>query len=74
MLKIVHQIKLKKTCIVSVVENKKIGTFTQSNQKTVYLTFDDGPSENTQKVLDILDKYNAKATFFVTGTNEEYII
>lgn len=28
--------------------------------------------ENTQKVLDILDKYNAKATFFVTGTNEEY--
>lgn len=64
--------KTKETCIVSVVENKKIGTFTQSNQKTVYLTFDDGPSENTQKVLDILDKYNAKATFFVTGTNEEY--
>ena len=64
--------KTKETCIVSVVVNKKIGTFTQSNQKTVYLTFDDGPSENTKKVLDILDKYNAKATFFVTGTNEEY--
>ena len=27
--------------------------------KTVYLTFDDGPSENTEKVLDILDKYGA---------------
>ena len=63
--------KTKETCIVS-VENKKIGTFTQSDQKIVYLTFDDGPSEHTKKVLDILDRYNAKATFFVTGTNEEY--
>lgn len=40
-----------------------------SNEKIVYLTFDDGPSKNTQKILDILDKYNAKATFFVTGEN-----
>ena len=30
-----------------------------------YLTFDDGPSENTEEILDILDYYNAKATFFV---------
>ena len=60
------------TCIVSVVENKTIGTFEQNDQKIVYLTFDDGPSENTQKVLDILDVYDVKATFFVTGTNEEY--
>ncbi|MDE6148666.1 MAG: polysaccharide deacetylase, partial [Ruminococcus sp.] len=30
-------------------------------------TFDDGPSKLTPKILDILDKYNAKATFFVTG-------
>ena len=33
----------------------------------VYLTFDDGPSENTDKVLDILDDYSIKATFFVVG-------
>lgn len=33
-----------------------------------YLTFDDGPSENTLKILDILDQYDAKATFFVVGT------
>lgn len=33
-----------------------------------YLTFDDGPSDNTLKILDILDRYNAKATFFVVGT------
>lgn len=30
-----------------------------------YLTFDDGPSDNTLKLLDILDKYNVKSTFFV---------
>lgn len=33
----------------------------------VYLTFDDGPSSNTDKILDILDDYNVKATFFVNG-------
>lgn len=32
---------------------------------TAYLTFDDGPSENTEDILDILDFYNVKATFFV---------
>ncbi len=35
--------------------------------KVVYLTFDDGPGPYTQKLLDILDKYNVKATFFVTN-------
>lgn len=36
-------------------------------QKIAYLTFDDGPSENTNKILDILDKYEIQATFFVVG-------
>ena len=37
-------------------------------KKVVYLTFDDGPSTtNTPKVLDILEQYNVKATFFVLG-------
>lgn len=40
--------------------------------KTVYLTFDDGPSNNTQPVLDILDRYGIKATFFVTGMHPDY--
>ena len=35
----------------------------------VALTFDDGPNHNTNKVLDILDKYDVKATFFVLVTN-----
>ncbi len=37
----------------------------------VYLTFDDGPSANTDKILDILDDYNVKATFFVVGQDTE---
>ena len=36
-------------------------------EKICYLTFDDGPSKNTVKILDILKQYDAKATFFVIG-------
>ena len=46
-----------------------------SKRRIAYLTFDDGPSENTRKILDILDKYNVKATFFVIyhkGMESEY--
>lgn len=35
--------------------------------KVVYLTFDDGPYKYTPQVLEILEKYNIKATFFVTN-------
>lgn len=37
----------------------------------VYLTFDDGPSTNTEAILDILASYDVKATFFVTGKEQE---
>ncbi len=37
----------------------------------VYLTFDDGPSSNTEAILDILASYDVKATFFVTGKQQE---
>lgn len=40
--------------------------------KTIWLTFDDGPSANTEKVLDILDRYGVKATFFVTDEEPQY--
>ncbi|MFC4618923.1 polysaccharide deacetylase family protein [Camelliibacillus cellulosilyticus] len=33
--------------------------------KMIYLTFDDGPSSSTNEILDILQKYHAKATFFM---------
>lgn len=36
--------------------------------KVVYLTFDDGPSEFTPRLLDLLDQYGVKATFFVMNT------
>lgn len=38
--------------------------------KKVYLTFDDGPSANTDEILDILNSYGVKATFFVNGKKE----
>lgn len=43
----------------------------QDYQKTVYLTFDDGPSINTDRILDILKEYDVKATFFVVGKTDE---
>ena len=40
------------------------------NDKAVYLTFDDGPIPDiTPWVLDLLDKYDIKATFFMVGDN-----
>jgi len=41
-------------------------------EKVIYLTFDDGPHpEVTQNILELLDKYNIKATFFLIGKNIE---
>lgn len=43
-----------------------------SDKKIAYMTFDDGPYYNTYKVLDILDEYNVKATFFTISLNGQY--
>ena len=51
------------------VENKP-AEFKQ-DEGTIYLTFDDGPSERTPEVLDILKTYGIKATFFVCGGTDE---
>ncbi|MDD6036910.1 MAG: polysaccharide deacetylase [Lachnospiraceae bacterium] len=45
------------------IEEKKLP------EKVAFLTFDDGPSKNTIKILDTLAEYNACATFFVIGEN-----
>ena len=42
---------------------------TDNYSKVVALTFDDGPSNYTDEILDVLEKYNVTATFFVVGTN-----
>ena len=38
---------------------------------SIALTFDDGPSPGTMEVLELLDRYRAKATFFQCGVNAE---
>lgn len=49
---------------------EKISKLTKGEEKTVYLTFDDGPNKIvTPKVLDILKEEDIKATFFVIGKN-----
>ena len=40
--------------------------------RKIYLTFDDGPSSNTEAILEILDRYGIKATFFVVGKTDEH--
>lgn len=42
--------------------------------KTVYLTFDDGPGPYTRTLLDVLDRYGVKATFFVTGNGRDDLL
>ncbi|MGE7673271.1 polysaccharide deacetylase family protein [Lysinibacillus sp. NPDC094403] len=44
----------------------------KTDEKIVALTFDDGPHRKyTSQILDVLDKFNAKATFFIVGQNAE---
>lgn len=50
---------------------KKITNVYYEKAQKIYLTFDDGPSRLTGQILDTLDKYNVKATFFVLGSNVE---
>ncbi|GGW87018.1 polysaccharide deacetylase family protein [Alteromonas halophila] len=61
------------TRIRNAVLDRTLLEFTASaKNRSLYLTFDDGPSpEVTRKLLDTLDKYNAKATFFVIGREVE---
>ncbi|KAM3073169.1 hypothetical protein ACMFMG_008882 [Clarireedia jacksonii] len=45
------------------------GIYDCANAGDMALSFDDGPYIYTSHILDLLDEYNAKATFFVTGNN-----
>jgi len=53
---------------LSFVFKKRIWHFS-SKEKTIFLTFDDGPTKVTPFVLDQLKRHNAKATFFCIGDN-----
>lgn len=56
----------------SVNRNVIVYSLNNNGNKIIYLTFDDGPSQYTGELLDILAKYDVKATFFVTGRNSGY--
>ena len=64
--------------LVNIVTNDKTKKImdkqdqTKIKGKKVYLTFDDGPSKNTEKILDTLKENNVKATFFVIGRTDDY--
>lgn len=46
----------------------------ESDLHKVYLTFDNVPSEHTSEILDVLEEYNVKATFFVNGNQDEEML
>lgn len=50
-------------------ETKAVKKLVTENTKVIYLTFDDGPSKYTSELLDVLKKFNVKATFFVVGSS-----
>lgn len=50
------------------IDSSTTDVYKADGHKTAYITFDDGPSENiTPGILDILDSYSVKATFFLIG-------
>ena len=72
----VEQLKLEKRReeLQKFIALDKVPQSTEGEQGVCYLTFDDGPSENTLKVLDVLDAYEVKGTFFVVGsTKSQYM-
>ena len=74
---IIIKLNNSKTCAVELSKNsslstemiEKIAKITKSEEKVAYLTFDDGPSCNTKRVLDVLNAYQINATFFLIGSN-----
>lgn len=56
-----------------VVEPIKQASQVNPGNKIVYLTFDDGPGPYTQDLLNILERYNVKATFFTTSAKKDYL-
>lgn len=53
---------------------KGIPNVEMPSERVIYLTFDDGPGPYTRQVLEILEKYDAKATFFVLNTDNVDVI
>ena len=54
------------------VEPVELPAVVQPDEKTIYLTFDDGPGPYTEALLDVLAAYDVKVTFFVTHEHPDY--
>lgn len=50
------------------IKNKYISNYS-TNERKICISFDDGPTHNTNKLLNILKTYNVKCTFFILGEN-----
>ena len=57
--------------VMELLERNSHSLQESDGRKIAYLTFDDGPSENTDKILDVLKEKGVKATFFVVGKTGE---
>ena len=57
---------------VFVYRKQAVSATENPGDKVIYLTFDDGPYKHTARLLDVLDKYGVKATFFVTNQFPSY--
>ena len=64
-----YETKVQRTVIV---KNEDLVEYPVIKGATIYLTFDDGPSKYTDEILNVLDRYDVKATFFVTNQFPEY--
>lgn len=56
---------------VKIAERVYLSNNIDPDKPMIALTFDDGPpySQSSERILDVLEKYNARATFFMVGTN-----
>ena len=64
--------KLEENLKEAQMQNPELASaLTEASEKSAYLTFDDGPSENTIKILDFLKANHLKATFFVLGKQNQ---
>lgn len=68
-----HTYEFKKYFDITDEVKSKVDNIYNSEEKIVYLTFDDGPSKTvTLPILDLLKQENIKATFFVLGSRVEF--
>lgn len=70
--KLIYKVKDREGNTTSTIRYIDILSEADYNKKTIYLTFDDGPSNVTNKILNILKDENVKATFFVINHEKKY--